>query len=186
VLPDQGRERTEIPSAELSRPLRLCQGLLEHEGVDVDHTVLEQMQSEHADFVVLAAVARELAMTCKENEVVGAVPLLDDVQSFVDLAAQILAVQVTAQKDGLDSLAQFGEGPVSRMLDVVPGEAPQDGFRLGGAEPHRRHVLDHLIVLLADQIPVDWLGERQLQVLVGLRLAGIRSGQLLGRDGLQP
>jgi hypothetical protein len=40
--------------------------------------------------------------------------------------------------------------------------------------------------LLADQIPVDWLGERQLQVLVGLRLAGIRSGQLLGRDGLQP
>src|SRR3954454_2767890 len=113
------------------------------------------MQSEHADLVVLAAVARELAMTGKENEVVGAVPLLDDVQSFVDLAAQILAVQVAAQKDGLDSLAQFREGPVSRMLDVVPGEAPQDGFCLGGAEPHPRRVLYPLIVLPGAAIPAN-------------------------------
>ena len=94
MLPDQRREGAEIAGAKLSRPLRLRQGLLEHEGVDVDRAVLEQMQRQHADLVVLAAVARELAMAGEENKIVGTVPLLNDVQTFVDLATQAFAVQV--------------------------------------------------------------------------------------------
>lgn len=34
----------------------------------------------HAHLVVLMTVAREIAALCEEHEVVGAVPLLDDVE----------------------------------------------------------------------------------------------------------
>jgi hypothetical protein len=47
------------------------------------------MQGEHADLVIFTAVARHLTAAGKEDEVVGAVPLLDDVQAFVDLAAEV-------------------------------------------------------------------------------------------------
>jgi hypothetical protein len=52
------------------------------------------MQVEHADLVILSAVADHFAATGEENEVIGAVPLLDDVQTFVDLPAECLAVKV--------------------------------------------------------------------------------------------
>ena len=119
---------------ELSLPVRLRQHLLEHERVDVDHAVLEQVQRQHADLVVLAAVAGQLAAAGEEHEVVGAVPLLDDVQPFVDLAAQPLAVQVAAQEDRLDRLAELRERLVGRVLHVVAREAPQDRLGLGRAQ----------------------------------------------------
>ena len=34
-------------------------------------------------------------------------------------------------------------------------EAAQNGFRLGRPQPQGRGILDHLIVLLANQLPVD-------------------------------
>jgi hypothetical protein len=37
--------------------------------------------------VILASVARQLAAASKEYEVIGAVPVLDDVQTVIDLAA---------------------------------------------------------------------------------------------------
>jgi len=67
MLPDPGREGAEIPGAKPSRPLRLRQGLLEHESVDVDQAVLKQMQREHADLVVFAAVAGEFDLALEEH-----------------------------------------------------------------------------------------------------------------------
>ena len=174
MLPDQGRERADIPGAELSRPLWLGQGLLEHQGVDINHTILKQMQREHADLMVLAAIARELAMASEENEIISAIPLLNDVQSFVYLPTHFFAMQISAQEYGLDGFAEFCEGFVRRMLNVVAGEPSQDGFRFGRAEPHRRHILDHLIIVLTDQFPVDRSAQHPLQVLVSIWLAGIR------------
>ena len=78
--------------------------LLDHEGVHVDHAVLQQVQAEHAQLLVLAAVAGELAPAGEENEVVGAVPVLDDVQPVVDLAPERLVVQVAAQEDRFHGL----------------------------------------------------------------------------------
>ena len=60
------------------------------------HAVLEEMQGEHADLVILATVAGHVTATGEENEVVGAVPLFDDVQTLVGLTAECLAVKVLA------------------------------------------------------------------------------------------
>ena len=95
-----------------------------HEGVDVDPAVLNQVQREHADLVVLAAIAGHLTAPGEEHEVCGAVPLLDDVQPLVDLAAQRFQTQVSAQNYGLDRLAELGERLVGRVLDVLSGETP--------------------------------------------------------------
>jgi hypothetical protein len=96
------------------------------------------MQGEHADLVILTAVADHFAVAGEEDEVVGAVPLLDDVETFVDLTAECLAVKVPAQEDGLDRPAEFREGLVGRMLNVAPDEPAQDRFGLGRAEPDGR------------------------------------------------
>jgi hypothetical protein len=69
---DQGAE---IPCGEFSRPVRLRQDLLQHEGVH--HAILEQMQGEHADLIILAAIADHFAAAGEEDEIVGTVPLLD-------------------------------------------------------------------------------------------------------------
>ena len=140
VLPDQRRQGAEISHGESPRPLLLRQYLLQHEGIDVDHAVLEKMQSEHADLVILTAIADHLPAAREEDEVVGAVPLFDDVQALVDLAAKWLAVQVSAQEDGLHRPAELRESPVGRMLNVAPHESAQDRFRLGRAEPNERAV----------------------------------------------
>ena len=47
----------------------------------------------------------------------------------MDLAAQLFRMQVLAEKDRLDGLAQFGKGLVGRALHVVLGEPSQNGFR---------------------------------------------------------
>jgi hypothetical protein len=60
------------------------------------------VQREHADFMVLAVVAGQFAAAGEEDEVVGAVPLLNDVQALVDLAAQTLVVQEAAQENGFE------------------------------------------------------------------------------------
>ena len=79
-------------------PLGPGEHLLDHEGVHVDHAVLQQVQAEHAQLLVLAAVAGELAPAGEEDEVVGAVPVLDHVQPIVDLAPERLVMQVAAQE----------------------------------------------------------------------------------------
>jgi hypothetical protein len=158
MLPDQRGQGAEISRGEFAWPVRLGQNLLQHEGVDVHHAVLEKMQVEHADLVILSAVADHFAATGEENEVIGAVPLLDDVQTFVDLPAECLAVKVLAQEDGLHGPAKLREGLVGRMLNVAPHEAAQDRFGLGCAKTDGRHVFDQLVVLLANEFPVDRLG----------------------------
>jgi hypothetical protein len=63
------------------------------------------------------------------------------------------------QEDGFDLPAEFRESLVGRMLNVAPDKAAQDRFGLGGAESNGRDVFDHLVVLLANQFPVDRLGQ---------------------------
>ena len=52
-------------------------------------------------------VCSGLSFRGEEDEVVGAVPLLDHVQPIIDLAAQRLAVKISAEEDRLDRLAEF-------------------------------------------------------------------------------
>ena len=119
MLPDQRSQGAEIPCGDFSGPLGLSQNLLQHESVDVHHAILEQMQREHTDLVILAAIAGHFAMAGEEDEIVGAVPLLDDVQALVDLAAEGLIVKVPAEEDGFDRPAKFGEGLVGDTSSFV-------------------------------------------------------------------
>ena len=59
------------------------------------------------------------------------------------------------------------------MLGAGPGEAAQDGVRFSSAQPQRSGVLDHLVVLVGDELPADWPGED------GGELGPVRSGRVL-------
>lgn len=56
--------------------------------------------------MILAAVAGKFSPAGEEYEIVGAVPLLDDVQSLVNFAAQVFAVKIPAKKDRLPGNAR--------------------------------------------------------------------------------
>ena len=105
VFPDQRRDGPPIDRAESVFPVRPGKNLLHHQGIDVDHAILQQVPAQHADFLVLAPVAVKLAALGKEHEIVCAIPLLYDVQAFVNFSAQRFRVQVLAQENGLDRFA---------------------------------------------------------------------------------
>lgn len=64
-------------------------------------------------------------------------------------------MQVAAKEDGLDCFAHLGESSVSWVLEIVAREATQDGLGFRSAKAQRGGVFHHLVVLLADQFPVD-------------------------------
>ena len=95
-------------------------------------------------------------------------------------------MQVAAQKDRLDGLSKLRQRLVCGVLHVLPGEAPQDRLGFCGSQAQCRRVLDDLVVLLPDQLPVDRPRQNQLEILVGIGLAGFRPVQPLRVDGFQP
>ena len=184
VAVDEWSEASHVICVETVLPSGFGQDLLNHEGVDVDERKLDQMEAKHADLLVIGAVGGDFAAFTEENEVVGAVPALDDVQAFVDLTAQLHGVQIAAQEDRLDRFAEFAEGAVDRVLDVGAVEAPQDVFGVRGLEPESRGVLDHGIVLLGDQLPIDGPGEHGGEFWVEGAVVG--TVKPLRVDGLEP
>ena len=66
LLSDQRGQGAQIPGREPCRPLWLRQHLLQHEGVDVHHAILEEVQGEHADLVILATVAGHFTATSEQ------------------------------------------------------------------------------------------------------------------------
>jgi hypothetical protein len=58
MLPEERGQGAEIPGGEFSGPVRLRQNLKQYQGVNCTPcAILEQVQRQHADFVILAAVA---------------------------------------------------------------------------------------------------------------------------------
>jgi hypothetical protein len=111
------------------------------------------MKGEHADLVILSAVADHFAATGEENEVVGAVPLFDDVQTLVDLPAECLAVKVLAQEDGLDGPAELRE----RLVDQLRADDVVIVSRLDRLARSTRDLLD-----IAEQLKEAEAGLRSL------------------------
>jgi hypothetical protein len=81
---DQGCDSPSVIGVESGLPGRLGQNLLNHEGVHVDERKLYQVEGEHADFLIVDAVRSHLTAFAKVDEVVGAIPVLDNVKPFVD------------------------------------------------------------------------------------------------------
>jgi hypothetical protein len=53
---EQGREASEISDRELTRPGGLQEDLLDHQGIDVDQTDLQEMQREHRDLLIVESI----------------------------------------------------------------------------------------------------------------------------------
>src|SRR3954449_1277698 len=119
----------------------------------MDEGGLEQVEGQHGNLGVLAVGAGKVAVLAVEDDGVAGVPVLHDLQTTVDLAAQILAGEVVAGEDGAHRPAELLEGGVRRMLRAAAGESAQDGFGLGGAEPECGGVLDHLVVTVGRSGP---------------------------------
>lgn len=64
------------------------------------------------------------------------------------LAAEFFVIEIPAQEDRFHGPAKLLQGLIRWMLQVIAGEPAQDVFRLGGPQPQRSSVLDHLVVLL--------------------------------------
>jgi hypothetical protein len=54
----------------------------------INEANLQHVQRQYGDFLILQVVGRELTAFAIEGEVVGPVPVLDDVEAFLDLASQ--------------------------------------------------------------------------------------------------
>jgi len=88
-------------------------------------------------------------------------------------------MEIASQKRGFDGSPQCNKCPVGGMLRVVAGEATQDRLRLSGASAQGGSIPDHIVIVLADQCPVDGLGQNRLQVGRGIDIAGMGPRKLL-------
>ena len=77
---------------------------LHHAGVDVDKRSLDELQRQRRNFLISDPVGCDLAALPEEHEAIRAVPVLDHVQAFVDLAAEALEPEIAAEEDRLDVL----------------------------------------------------------------------------------
>ena len=88
---EQRRQRPKIFCREpLPQPLALNRAFNE-ERVDQHEAVLEELQRQGDHFLLFSAIRGQFALTTIADEVIGRVPVLDDVESFVDLPLKLLA-----------------------------------------------------------------------------------------------
>ena len=80
--------------------------------------------------------------------------------------------------------AEFLDRLVGGVLGAAAAESGQDLLGFGGAQLQRPGVLDHLVVLLADEVPAD--GPRQDRFQARVRGAIARAVQARRADVLQP
>jgi hypothetical protein len=88
VQPLQRRQRTQVRGRQPPLPGGLCEPLLDHHGLAVYQTDLEQVEREPADLLVLPRIAGELAALALQEEIGGAVPVFHDVEPLVDLPSE--------------------------------------------------------------------------------------------------
>jgi len=140
VGPEQRAQAASVLVGQFLPPLRVGQDDLDHDGVEVGDRGLDQVQRQRGDLDVLFVITGELAGLAVEDVFVGAVPVLHDVEAFVDLSAQFLAGQVVTDEDGAHDSAEFLDGLVGGVFGATAGEAAQHLVGLGGAQAQRGRV----------------------------------------------
>lgn len=113
------------------------------------------MHCQNGDCLCIDIIGGNIALFAVKDEAIGTVPVLDDIQALKDFTPHFDVMQIATQKDGFDSPSEFGEGFVGGMMKVVAREALEDGFSLGCSKPKRGRIFDHLIILLANEFPID-------------------------------
>ena len=130
---EQRRQRPKIFGRKpLPQPLALNRTFNE-ERVNQHEAVLEELQRQGDHFLLFSAIRGQFALTTITDEVIGRVPVLNDVESLVDLPLNLSRSKVIAEKDRLFSLPNFGKRFVRRMRHVVGVVPLENGFGLRSA-----------------------------------------------------
>ena len=183
---DEGHEPSEVFGRHPPPPCFLAEHTLNHQRIAIHHRVLQQMQRQHRHLLVFSAIRSDFAPCANKNEVVGAVPVLDDIESLLNLTSQLSKPEIAAQEDRPTGLAQLDKRLIGGVLEIIAREASQDGVRLGGAQPSRRSVLHHVVVFLGHEVPVDGTPQYGVQIGIDMRLSGVGVVEALLVDGLEP
>lgn len=69
---------------------------LKHAGVHIDERGLKETQGQCRYLLLVNAVGRHFTALAEEDEAVGAVPVLHDIQTFMDFPAEGFLPKVTA------------------------------------------------------------------------------------------
>jgi hypothetical protein len=78
--------------------------------------------------------------------------------------------KIAAQEDGFCGFTELRECPVDGMLHIRTGESAQNVLGLRGSQLQGGRVLDHGVIVLGDQIPIDGPGENRREAGVGRRV----------------
>ena len=132
---DERRQRPEIRNGQACGPGGLAEHPWQPQGIDIDQGVLEQRQGEQRSFLLLAPIRRDSPALAKEDEIMRAVPILDDVEPLVTLTAEFAEPEIAAEEDGPTRCAQLQEGGVGGRLDIVPRKAAQNRVGVRRAAP---------------------------------------------------
>ena len=84
--------RPSARQAPSSASIRGQPNLLDEQRIDVDQADLEQMQTEHRDLLQGDLAGSEVAAFAVEDEIVGAIPIFDDVEALLNFLANSLVV----------------------------------------------------------------------------------------------
>src|SRR5438876_1972679 len=115
---------------------------------------------------------------------VDGIPAFNGIESFVDFTTQGLRLQIATEEGRFDHLPELRKRLIDGMLQSCASEAPQDRLRFGCPQTQGSGIFDHLVILLANEVPVNRTSENQLQVGVGIRITCLWAIQLLRIDVL--
>src|SRR5260370_938086 len=98
--------------------------------IDQGQADLDQVQAQESHLLIFRAIGKQFASTSGENEAIHTVPLLNDVQGFLDVLSESHIAEILAKEDGLDHTAQLVKSLIGGVLKVAPCKAPQQRISL--------------------------------------------------------
>ena len=122
---EKGHEPSEVFGCHPFPPCVLTEHALNHQRIDIHHRVLQQMERQHRHLLFFLAMRSDCAACPSKNEVIGAVPVLDDIESLLNLPSQLDKPEIAAQKDRPTGLAQFDKRLIGGVLEIGAREASQ-------------------------------------------------------------
>ena len=87
VTIEQGRECPEVFRGQARHPGGLGEDLLQHQGVDIDETVLQQVQRQYRQFLIVQTIAGYVAPLAIKDEPISTVSVFNDIEPLVDFAS---------------------------------------------------------------------------------------------------
>ena len=75
-------------------PFLLGQNLLEQKGIDQGQAHLDEMKAKDSHFLIFGAIREEFPTASGENKAVDTVPLLNDVECFLDFLSEFQITEI--------------------------------------------------------------------------------------------